>query len=151
MKKKLLLAVLLHFSFTLACSNQKSKSNVSIPDFIIDSHIHYRATDDWENSFLTIYEKFNAMGCILVGMKDLDRGINFAKAHTERVIPYAAIDIDSPTVLSDIQKVYDMGYKALGELFARNEWNYDDPKYDPIWALAEKTRLASCSSYRNSC
>ena len=77
------------------------------------------------------------MGCILVSMGDLERGIAFAEAHPERVIPYAAIKIDSPTVLDDIQKVYDMGFKGLGELFAVNQWNYDDPKYDPIWELAE--------------
>jgi predicted TIM-barrel fold metal-dependent hydrolase len=31
-----------------------------------------------------------------------------------------------------------MGYKGLGELFAKNQWNYDDPKYEPIWTLAEE-------------
>ncbi|MCE5249656.1 amidohydrolase family protein [bacterium] len=115
--------------------------NLSTPGFIIDSHIHYRATDEWEKSFLEIFGKFNAMGCILVNMKDLDRGIAFAQAHPDRVIPYAAIDIDSPTVLKDIQKVKDMGFQGLGELFAVHQWNYDDPKYDPIWALAEKLNL----------
>lgn len=115
--------------------------NLSTPGFIIDSHIHYRAADEWEQSFLEVFEKWNAVGCILVGMKDLDRGMAFAKAHPDRAIPYAAIDIDSPTVLDDIQKVYDMGFKGLGELFAENQWNYDDPKYDSIWAMAERLRL----------
>ena len=78
------------------------------------------------------------MACVLVNMNSLERGIKFANEHPDRVIPYAAIEIDSPTVLEDIQRAYNMGYKGLGELFARNEWNYDDPKYDPIWALAEK-------------
>ena len=134
--------------FIVGCAKKEEKQekpvapvpepHVSTPGFIIDSHIHYRATDEWEKSFLTIYEKYNAMGCILVEMEDLERGIAFARAHPGRVIPYAAIDIDSPTVLKDIQKVYNMGYKGLGELFAVNEWNYDDPKYDPMWSLAEK-------------
>ena len=78
------------------------------------------------------------MACVLVGMKHLERGINFAKANPDRVIPYAAVDIDSPTVIEDIIKVKNMGYKGLGELFARKEGTYEDPKYDPIWALAEK-------------
>ena len=133
----------------LGCSKQAEKTtaqslpqpNLSTPGFLIDSHIHYRATDEWEQSFLEIFEKWNAIGCILVNMKDLDRGIAFAKAHPDRVIPYAAIEIDSPTVVADIQKAYDMGYKGLGELFALNEWNYDDPKYDPMWAMAEKLGL----------
>ena len=118
-----------------------SGPNLSTPGFIIDSHIHYRATDEWEQSFLEIYPEHNAMACLLVGMDDLDRGIAFAGANPRWVIPYAAIRIDSPTVLDDIRRVHGMGYKGLGELFARNEWNYDDPKYDPIWELAQELGL----------
>ncbi len=111
------------------------------PGFLIDSHIHYRASDEWEKSFLEVFEKWNAIGCILVNMRDLDRGMAFAKAHPERVIPYAAIQIDSPTVLADIRKAHAMGFRGLGELFALNQWNYDDPKYDPIWKLAQELKL----------
>jgi predicted TIM-barrel fold metal-dependent hydrolase len=114
-----------------------TQSNSHAPGFIIDSHTHYRATDEWEKSFIAIYGKHNAMACVLVGMKDLDRGIAFAKAHPDRVIPYAAIDIDSPTVLEDIRRVHAMGFKGLGELFAVHQWNYDDPKYDSLWKLAQ--------------
>jgi predicted TIM-barrel fold metal-dependent hydrolase len=117
---------------------QLPKPSLATPGFIIDDHIHYEGTDEWEKSFLTNYEKFNAIGCILVDMNVLERGIKFAKEHPDRAIPYAAIEIDSPTVLKDIQRAYDMGYKGLGEVFATGQWNYDDPKYDPIWALAEK-------------
>jgi len=147
MKKKITLLVfgILIFLLTFGCGEQGQKTNATIsepnlstPGFIIDSHIHYRATDAWEKSFLEIFEKWNAIGCILVSMDDLERGIAFAYAHPDRIIPYASIDIDSPTVLKDILNAYDMGYNGLGELFATKEWNYDDPKYDPIWALAEK-------------
>ena len=55
----------------------KEKPNYATPPFIIDSHIHYVPTDAWEKSFLEIYTKHNAMGCILVKMKDLERGIAF--------------------------------------------------------------------------
>src|SRR5690606_29471490 len=92
----------------------------------------------WEKSFVEIYGRYNAMACVMVREGDLDRGIRFAKAHPDRVIPYAMIDIDSPTVLDDVKKVHKMGYRGLGEIFARNEWNYDDPKYDPLWSLAEE-------------
>ena len=74
-------------------------------------------------------------------MKDLDRGIAFAKAHPDRVIPYAAIDIDSQTVTTDIRRVHAMGFRGLGELFAKGRWDYNDPKYDPIWALAQELRM----------
>ena len=127
MKNKITLSVLviLLVISTSDCGNLEQQTNVttsepnlSTPGFIIDSHIHYRATDEWEQSFLEIFEKWNAIGCILVNMEDIERGIAFAQAHPDRVIPYAAIEIDSPTVLKDIQKVYNMGYKGLGELLA---------------------------------
>ncbi len=123
------------------CARGDLKPNYSTPSFIIDSHMHYDPTDAWEKSFLEIYSSHNAMACLLMDMKDLDRGIAFAKAHPDRVIPYAAIDIDSPTVVEDIQKVYAMGFKGLGELFAEGRWDYNDPKYDTIWALAEQLGL----------
>jgi predicted TIM-barrel fold metal-dependent hydrolase len=111
------------------------------PAFIIDTHTHYRASPEYEQSFLTVYAKHNAMACLMIGRKDFDRGIAFAKAHPDRVIPYAAIDIDSPTVLADVKKAQAMGFKGLGELFAVNQWNYDDPKYEPLWKLAQELNM----------
>jgi predicted TIM-barrel fold metal-dependent hydrolase len=131
---------LLFMLFT-SCTDSAPNPNLSTPGFIIDAHIHYRATDEWEKEFLEVYTKYNAMACILVRMKHLERGMAFAKANPGRVIPYAAVDIDSPTILEDIKKVVEMGYKGLGELFATQTWDYDDPKYFPIWELAEKLKL----------
>jgi len=138
MKSKLFLLLAFTVIIAIGCTRSGSKPNYSTPSFIIDSHMHYTATDEWEKSFLEIYTRHNAMACLLMPMKDLDRGIAFAKAHPDRVIPYAEINIDSPTVVEDIQKVYAMGFKGLGELFATGRWDYNDPKYDTIWALAEK-------------
>lgn len=118
-----------------------AESNLRTPGFIIDSHTHYRATDKWEKSFVEVYTKWNAMAIILVNMKELDRGMAFAEAHPDRVIPYAAINIDSPTVLDDIRRVKKMRFRGLGELFALNEWDYNHPKYYPLWALAEELEL----------
>jgi len=145
MNKNLILLSIITLALAVGCANVERKvelkPNYKTPPFIIDSHIHYKATDAWEKSFIEIFTKHNAMGCILVDMKDLDRGIAFAKAHPDRVIPYAAILIDSSTVLKDIQRAYDMGYKGLGELFATGDWSYNDRRYDPIWALAEKLNM----------
>ncbi|MCE5347666.1 MAG: amidohydrolase family protein [Bacteroidales bacterium] len=142
MKTNLLITILLGIILFPGCNSVSEKPNYSTPPFIIDSHIHYVATDEWEKSFIDIYTKHNAMACVLVYMKDIERGIAFAKAHPDRVIPYASIELDNPAVLEDIQKVYDMGYKGLGELFASGDWDYNDPKYEPIWTLAEKLHLA---------
>jgi len=144
MKKKYSLLSVLAFLFLVGCNQSSSKPNIetlkpnySTPSFIIDDHVHYRATDAFEKSFLEVYTRHNAMACLLMSMADLDRGIAFAKAHPDRVIPYAAIILDSPTVLEDVQRAYDMGFKGLGELFARH-FDYNDPKYEPLWTLVEK-------------
>jgi predicted TIM-barrel fold metal-dependent hydrolase len=131
-----------------SCSSDKSRehadgkagaeANKSTPPFIIDAHVHYEAKDEWEKSFIEIYGRHNAMACLMVSMDDLERGINFANAHPDRIIPYAMIEIDDADVLEDVRRVHDMGFKGLGEFFARNEWNYDDLKYEPLWTLAEE-------------
>lgn len=142
MKAKLLLVSICALVLMSGCGSNELKDNYSMPPFIIDSHTHYGATDAWEKSFLEVYTKYNAMACLLMDMDQLDRGIAFAKAHPDRVIPYAAIDIDSPTVVDDIRRVHSMGFRGLGELFATQRWDYNDPKYDTIWALAEQLGMA---------
>jgi uncharacterized protein len=127
--------------FLTGCSQGESEPNYSVPPFIIDSHMHYSPKDEWEKSFIEVYTEYNAMACLMVSMKDLERGISFARANPDRVIPYAAVDIESPTILDDIQKVYDMGFKGLGELFATGDYDYNDKKYEPMWALAEQLGL----------
>jgi len=133
MKTKLFLLSVFIISLAFRCNQAGLNPNYSTPPFIIDSHMHYSANDAWEKSFLEIYAGHNAMACLLISMEDIDRGIAFARAHPDRIIPYAAINIDSPTVVDDIQKVYAMGFKGLGELFATGRWDYNDPKYDTIW------------------
>ncbi|MFC1557771.1 amidohydrolase family protein [candidate division KSB1 bacterium] len=158
-RKGLFILLLTTLFFTFGCSKQAPKPNLSTPGFIIDSHMHYGPIDigyddpsynseleNWEKDFLETMEKYNAMACLMIGRNweapdfwhEIERGIKFAKAHPDRVIPYAALRIDSPSILEEIQKAHDMGYKGIGEIFAVNDWNYDDPRYDKIWALAEK-------------
>ena len=124
-------------SFLTALSIGFAQAPSKSHGLIVDSHTHYSAAEAWEKSFLAVYSKHNALACLLIDMKDLERGMAFAKAHPDRVIPYAAIDIDRPAVLEDVRKAHAMGFKGLGELFAVNRWNYDDPKYDPLWKLAQ--------------
>jgi len=125
-------------STTAGWDESTYQPNYSTPPFIIDDHVHARVTPEWEKSFIEVYTKRNAMACLFYSARDWEAGIAFAKAHPERVIPYAAVDIDSPTVLQEVQKAYDMGFKGLGELFARGDWDYCDPKYEPLWTLVEK-------------
>ncbi len=141
MERKFIFLVISATALIFAACSSADRPNTSRPDFIIDSHIHYRPTDEWEKSFVEVFTAHKAMGCVLVGMENLERGIGFANNHPELVIPYAAIDIDSPTVTDDIRKAKNLGYKGLGELFATKGWSYDNPKYDSIWILAEQYKM----------
>jgi uncharacterized protein len=137
MQLKVFLVSLILISLLASCSADNAP-NASRPCFIIDSHIQYRATDEWEKSFIDTYTLHNAMGCVMIPMEHLERGIRFALDHPERVIPYAQIDMDSPTITRDIRKVRAMGYRGLGKLTATGHWSYDDPRYDSIWILARE-------------
>lgn len=141
MNTKSVLVPILAFALFFAACSVEEKPNMSRPAFIIDTHIHYRPTDEWEKSFVEVFTAQKAMGCVMVRMEDIERGIQFAKNHPDLVIPYAQIDIESPTVTDDIRKVKEMGYKGLGELFATEGWDYDDTKYDSIWILAEQFKM----------
>ncbi len=141
MKIKPLLYFLPVILAAYGCGKSGTDPETYVPPFIVDSHIHYVPTDEWEKSLLDVYSRHNALACILVSMKDLDRGIKFSRAHPDRAIPYAAVDIDSPTILEDITRVHNMGFRGLGELFATGRWDYNDPKYDTLWALADKLGL----------
>ena len=138
MKSKTMFYLIFAFALLMMACDAEEEPNSSRPDFIIDAHLHYKATNEWEKTFVDVYTHHNAMACILVPMDALDRGIEFARAHPELAIPYATIDINSPSVTDDIRKVKAMGFKGLGELFATQGWNYDDPRYDSIWILAEQ-------------
>ena len=148
MKNKLLFLFVISLGIVSGCSkdgseterttSEREERETATPSFVIDAHVHYKPNDAWEKSFLEVYTRHNAMACLMVRMEDLERGIKFAKAHPDRIIPYAMIDIDSHTVLQDVRRVHSMGYRGLGEFFAKNEWNYDDLKYEPLWTLAEE-------------
>ena len=96
MKKEIyLLVVLSAMLLVFGCVKQTPQQiqtmpepNLSTSGFIIDSHIHYEPTDEWEQLFVKQFEKWNAIGCILVDWTDLERGIAFAKAHSDNVVYY---------------------------------------------------------------
>ena len=57
MKTKLFLFIVTAIIFLSDAAGLKIKAELFIPPFIIDSHMHYTATDEWEKSFLDVYHK----------------------------------------------------------------------------------------------
>jgi len=132
MKSKFVIISIFVVALLIIACNVELNHNTTRPDFVIDSHIHYKGSDEWEKSFVEVFTTHKAMGCVFIGMNDLERGIRFANKHPDLVIPYAAIDIDSPTATNDIRKAKLMGYKGLGELYAINGWNLAEQFKMPI-------------------
>ena len=127
------------------CTTQtpKQSADIYVPDYttprvIINSHQHSRDTEAWEKEFIETYTRYHAMACVFWPLERAEKGIAFAKAHPELVIPYIQIPLDSPTVLEDIKKAYAMGYKGFGEIPSGSLFRYDDLSYDPIWTLLEE-------------
>jgi hypothetical protein len=81
------------------------------------------------------------MACVFWTLEKAGKGIAFAKAHPDLVIPYIQISIDSPTVLEDIKKAHAMGYKGFGEIPSGNLYRYDDERYEPVWTLLEELQM----------
>ena len=128
------------------CTSQRSdkkSADVYVPDYstpelVINSHQHSRDTEAWEKEFIETYTRYHAMACVFWPLERAEKGIAFAKAHPDLVIPYIQISLDSPTVLDDIKRTHAMGYKGFGEIPSGSLYRYDDPSYEPIWTLLEE-------------
>jgi len=55
------------------------------------------------------------MACVFWPLERAEKGIAFAKAHPELVIPYIQIPLDSPTVLEDIKRLT-LWIQRIGEI-----------------------------------
>ena len=115
--------------------------NYTTPQFVINSHQHSRDTEEWEKQFVETYTKYHMMACVFWTLEKAEKGIAFAKAHPDLVIPYIQISIDSPTVLEDIKKAHAMGYNGFGEIPSGNLYRYDDERYEPVWTLLEELQM----------
>lgn len=134
------------------CSTQntgqgnKQDKDAYVPDYttprlVINSHQHSRDTEEWEKQFVETYTKYHMMACVFWPMEKAGKGMAFAKAHPDLVIPYIQISIDSPSVLEDIKKAHAMGYKGFGEIPSGNLYRYDDERYEPVWSLLEELQM----------
>lgn len=111
---------------------------ISLPPRIIDSHIHYERQPSFIPNLVAEYRKYNAIACIMTPMEGLDVVAQAMRDYPDMIVGFGQINIDTSTVMEDIEKFHAAGFKGLGELFATNKWNYDDEHYFPIWKKAEE-------------
>jgi len=105
------------------------------PDFIIDSHIHCRATDQWLQDMIRIYRRHNAMACVLTWRKDMEFMIDSIQSHPEIFIGYGRVQLDDPNAVREVEEFRKHGF--VGMKFHSPIKNYDNPDYFQIYRLCE--------------
>jgi hypothetical protein len=112
------------------------ESDVKIPDFIIDSHIHCGGSEAWIKEMVKNYTAYNAMACVLTWMRDMNLMIDAIKEHPDLFIGYGRVNLDDPNAVREVETFKKNGF--LGMKFHSPKKNFDDPAYFHIYRLCEE-------------
>ena len=105
------------------------------PEFIIDSHIHCRGTEEWVEEMVDIYRAHNAMACVLTWFDDLKIMRDAIKSYPDVFIGYGRVDLDDPKAVREVEKFHENEF--VGIKFHSPQKNYDDPSYFHVYRLCE--------------
>jgi uncharacterized protein len=107
---------------------------------IIDEHVHYNGDPAFLEKLVAKLDSLAGMACLLVPPANMDTAVPFIRAHPNRLVGYAEIDMDSEHAIEDIDVANENGFRGIGELeYVRH--GYDDPVYFPIYKRAEHYRM----------
>jgi predicted TIM-barrel fold metal-dependent hydrolase len=109
--------------------------------FIIDAHQHYDTAPNYIGRLVKVYAQRNAMACVLTPMSGFEIVKKAAAQHPDVVIPYGHISVDNPSVIDEIQKFADAGFK--GVKMHTPKYNWDDFGYFPIYDKLQSLRLVA--------
>ena len=112
------------------------ESDVKIPDFIIDSHIHCGGSEAWIKEMVKNYTAYNARACVLTWMRDMNLMIDAIKEHPDLFIGYGRVNLDDPNAVREVETFKKNGF--LGMKFHSPKKNFDDPAYFHIYRLCEE-------------
>jgi uncharacterized protein len=104
---------------------------------IVDIHLHYQPKPGFLDDFLRTTEHQNVTGCILTPFENRKEVAEAAKKHPTRIIPMGSVLLDAPDVTQQIEELYDLGYRGLGELEFPKK-TYVDPSYTKVYELANR-------------
>jgi uncharacterized protein len=107
---------------------------------IIDGHLHYNGDPAFLQKVLAKLDSVDGMAFLLVPPADMGTAVPVIRAHPNRLIGFAEIDMDSAHALEDIDLAHEGGFRGIGEL-EYVAHNYDDPIYFPIYKRAEKYHM----------
>ena len=109
--------------------------------FIIDGHQHFQAAPDYISKLVDFYQPRNAMACVLTFMPDWPAVKRASREHSDVVIPYGRILIDSPDALAQVEKFAAEGAKGIKMHKPRENW--DDTRYFPVYERLQHHRLVA--------
>ena len=117
----------------LACSLGHSQH---LPK-IVDCHVHHNGTEAFLEKLVSKLESVDGMALLLTTPKDLDNVTRFMSQHPGRLLGFGDIELDSPDVLSLVDRFHQAGFRGLGEI-TQPQFAYDDRRYWPIYERAER-------------
>src|SRR5215475_2066361 len=120
---------------------QTSQPRPSTRRFIIDAHQHYNASPDYIERLVKVYRPRNAMACVLTPISGFEVVKKAAAQHPDVVIPYGHVSVDSPEVISEIQKFAAAGFKGIK--MHTPKYNWDDFGYFPIYEKLQSLKLVA--------
>ncbi len=109
--------------------------------FVIDSHQHWRAGDDYIAALVETYRPRNAMACVLTPFRGLEAVRQAAAQYPDVVIPYGHIRVDDPDALAQVSAFAAAGFKGVKMHTPRHNW--DDFGYFPIYQRMQDLSLVA--------
>jgi predicted TIM-barrel fold metal-dependent hydrolase len=100
--------------------------------FKIDSHYHYRDSEEWLKQTIETYRKYNSMVVVFTPFEALEKMKQAAADYPDVFIPYGRIQLDDPEALSKIDAYHLAGFKGIGETSGALH-GYDAECYFPIY------------------
>ncbi|HLJ17379.1 MAG TPA: amidohydrolase family protein [Bryobacteraceae bacterium] len=129
--------ILLSLCFLLAWAMPGWCQETSAPPKLIDCHVHYNGDPAFLDKLVARLEKADGIALLLTPPKDIAVVSAYIKSHPGRLIGMGEIRLDATDVLETVDRAHAAGFRGLGEM-SGPEYPYDDRRYWPIYARAEK-------------
>lgn len=109
--------------------------------FVIDSHQHWRAGDEYIDALVRTYRPRNAMACVATPFRGLEAIKQAAAQYPDVIIPYGHLRVDDPDALAQVNAFAAAGFKGVKMHTPKHNW--DDFGYFPIYGRLQELGLVA--------
>ena len=107
---------------------------------LIDTLVHHNGDPAFLEKLTAKLDSVDGLALLDTAPKDLASVTSFIKKHPNRLICMGESQLDDPAAVSIVDRFHNAGCRGLGEITSPL-YNYDDRRYWPIYARAEKYRM----------